>query len=274
VGSDGLRPRPPAGTAARPAAAGRKRVARNGNLADGVRSAIERKILEGAIGAGEKLNASALAAELQVSRAPVREALRGLEEAGLVRSVPNQGVFVREVALQEALDLYDVRIGLARQAGRLLAARATQEQIRTLERLQGRMERARAKGDADAYHRLNLLFHSQLMRSTGNPWLSAMDEGIKKQLHLCLRRGIAGPGQLRVAGAEHRAILDAVSLGDPERAADAYERHSIGGKQRLLDTVGRAAPSPEAAPRLRRRARRARELPPAADQRPAPGVRR
>jgi len=103
VGSDG-RPARPAGAAPRPADAGRGRIARKGNLADGVRSAIEQKILEGAIGAGQKLNASALAAELQVSRAPVREALRALEEAGLVRAVPNQGVFVREVALQEALD--------------------------------------------------------------------------------------------------------------------------------------------------------------------------
>jgi DNA-binding GntR family transcriptional regulator len=232
-----------------PHGAGSGRIARSGNLADNVRRAIERKILEGAIGAGQKLNASALAAELEVSRAPVREALRALEEAGLVRSVPNQGVFVREVSLQEALDLYDIRIGLARQAGRLLAARATQEQLKVLARLQARMERARARGDADAYHRLNLLFHSQLMRSTGNSWLWAMDEGIKKQLHLCLRRGIAGPGQLRVASAEHRALLDAVGAGDPERAADAYERHSIGGKQRLLDTVGRAASSPQAGPR-------------------------
>jgi DNA-binding GntR family transcriptional regulator len=175
----------------------------------------------------------------------VREALRSLEEAGLVRSVPNQGVFVREIALQEALDLYDIRIGLARQAGRLLASRVTRAHVRELEALYAQMEEARAREDADAYHELNLRFHSTLMACTGNRHLCSMDEAIKKQLHLFLRRGIMGPAQLRVSSEDHRAILDSIAAGDPERTADAYERHSISGKQRMLNTVcGASSPRP------------------------------
>jgi len=221
---------------------------RTGVLTDDVRSQIERMIVAGKIAAGQKLNANAFAKTLGVSRSPVREALRALEQAGLAQSIPNRGVFVRILDLPEALELYDVRIGLARQAGRLLASRATRDQLTELNGLYGEMGRALDRQDADRYHATNLVFHTRLMECTGNRWLFAIDERIKKQLLLFLRKGISGPAQLRMSHADHRAILDAVAVGDAEAAAAAYERHSITGRQRMLDTVGRehdtmAAPS-------------------------------
>jgi DNA-binding GntR family transcriptional regulator len=216
------------------------RLRRPGALTDQVREIIERKIVAGEIPAGQKLNANALAKAIGVSRSPVREALRALEQAELVQAIPNRGVFVRAVDLAEAIDLYDIRIGLARQAGRLLAARVTDEQLGTLDLLYRDMERARASGDADAYHRTNLVFHTRLMEYAGNRALAALDERIKKQLRLFLRKGISGPGQLRMSNADHRALLDAIAAGDAEAAANAYERHSITGKQRMLDTLSRS----------------------------------
>lgn len=217
---------------------------RTGALVDHVRDVIERKIVTGEIRAGQKLNANTFAKAMGVSRSPVREALRAIEQAGLAQAIPNRGVFVRAPDLAEALDLYDVRIGLARQAGRLLALRATKEQLEELNALYDDMDKARSAEDPDTYHQINLVFHTRLMQFTGNQWLFALDERIKKQLQLFLRKGISSLAQLRMSNADHRAVLDAIAAGDAEGAAAAYERHSITGKQRMLDTVGRTAGLP------------------------------
>ena len=204
-----------------------------------MREVIEQKILAGEILAGQKLNAYALAKNIGVSRSPVREALRALEQAGLVQAIPNRGVFVRVLDLAEMIDVYDIRIGLARQAGRLLAARITDEQHAELERLFKRMEQAQRRRDGDAYYRLDVLLHTQLMQYTGNRALASLDERLKNQMRLFLRKGVSGEPQRRISHANHRALLDAIASRDADAAAAAYERHSISGKQNMLETVGR-----------------------------------
>ena len=74
-----------------------------------VRDELERMILDGEFKSGERLDENGLARQLGVSRGPVREAARSLEREGLVDAVANQGVFVRQLAIEDALELYDLR---------------------------------------------------------------------------------------------------------------------------------------------------------------------
>src|SRR5258708_34524547 len=83
-----------------------------------VQKGLERMIMAGELGAGAKLNEVALAERLGVSRGPVREAFRALEESGLVRQEKNRGVFVRQVSVEEADDIYEVRAIFDEWAGR------------------------------------------------------------------------------------------------------------------------------------------------------------
>lgn len=212
---------------------------RPGALTAQTREWIERKIVAGEIAAGEKLNAYALARTIGVSRSPVREAMRALEQAGLAQAIPNRGVFVRVLDLREMIDLYDIRIGLARQAGRLLAARITDQQLAELERLYKRMDRAQCSRDGDMYYRLDALLHTCLMEYTGNRPLALLDERLRNQMRLFLRRGVSGEAQRRLSHRNHRALLDAIASRDGDAAASAYERHSVCGKQNMLDTLGR-----------------------------------
>jgi len=212
---------------------------RPGALTTQTREWIEQKIIAGEIVAGEKLNAYSLARTIGVSRSPVREALHALEQAGLVQAIPNRGLFVRVLDLREMIDLYDIRIGLARQAGRLLAARITDEQIAQLERVYKKMEQAQRSRDGDAYYRLDALLHTQLMEYTGNRALASLDERLKNQMRLFLRRGVSGEPQRRLSHANHRVLLDALIGRDMDAAANAYEQHSVSGKQNMIDTVGR-----------------------------------
>ena len=90
-----------------------------------VQKELERMILAGDLAAGAKLNEASVADTLGVSRGPVREAFRALEESGLVRLEKNRGVFVRQISVAEADEIYEVRAALDEWTGRRLAQTAT-----------------------------------------------------------------------------------------------------------------------------------------------------
>src|SRR5271165_5661251 len=94
---------------------------------------IEQLILRGDLAVGQHVNESELAVRFGTSRGPIREALRALEESRLVRSEKNRGVFVREISVAEADEIYDIREALDQLIGQRVAERATAPQLRELE---------------------------------------------------------------------------------------------------------------------------------------------
>src|SRR3982074_332351 len=139
-----------------------------------VEKELERMILAGDLAAGAKLNEAAVADLLGVSRGPVREAFRALEESGLVRLEKNRGVFVRQISVEEADEIYEVRAALDEWVGRRLAQTASADQLKELKAIIERMDRAAAKNDLDAWHALNLEFHDRLVEYAGNAKLLAV----------------------------------------------------------------------------------------------------
>jgi DNA-binding GntR family transcriptional regulator len=111
------------------------------SLTSAVQAEIERLILAGDLAPGAKLTEAMLADRLGVSRGPIREAFRILEEAGLVRLEKNRGVFVRSIPLQEAMEIYDLRAMVDESAGRALAERITPDQLKQLRTMVEQMER-------------------------------------------------------------------------------------------------------------------------------------
>ena len=124
---------------------------------------IEQLILRGDLAVGQRINESELAARFGTSRGPIREALRGLEESRLVRSEKNRGVFVREISVTEADEIYDVREALDQLIGQRVAERATPEQLLDLEMVLAEMDGATGMQDIKSYHVLNLKFHDMLV---------------------------------------------------------------------------------------------------------------
>lgn len=145
---------------------------------------IERMIQAGELQAGERLNELALAANLGISRGPIRKAMRGLECAGLVVTVVNQGSFVRKISAEEAYELYDVRVALTGRACACLALSATQEQIKESRDLVRQMTLAQKASDPAQYYALNLTFHSVLMRFSGNLRALRIYEELGHELNL------------------------------------------------------------------------------------------
>ena len=129
-----------------------------------VRDDIIRMIETGALAPGVWVNEADLAARLGVSRAPIREACRGLEQSGLLSFVVNRGAFVREIEHVEAAELYDLRSALFALAGRELAPVISEKQLKILAKLLDDMDAAAAAEDLDVYYPLNLLLHHEVLR--------------------------------------------------------------------------------------------------------------
>ena len=198
-----------------------------------VQRELERMVLAGELAAGEKLNELALAERLGVSRGPVREALRALAETGLVRIEKNRGVFVREISVTEADEIYELRATLDRMAGRKLAQAIRPEQLAELQAVVKRMQDAALRDDREGYHLANLRFHDALVEFAGNAKLIQMYRRLVNELSLFRRHTLAEPLRLRKSTLEHQKILALIAAGDAEGAGARLHEHAMASRARM-----------------------------------------
>jgi len=201
-------------------------------------------ILAGDLPAGSKLNEATVADLLGVSRGPVREAFRALEESGLVRLEKNRGVYVRQISVDEADEIYELRAVLDEFVGRRVAQMSTPEVVRDLRARVDRMEKAAASGDVDAYYQTNLDFHDRLVELTGNSKLLLTYRRLVNELNLFRRAALAQAGTLPVSTREHRMIVDRIAAGHATAAGRALLEHVVASRDRMHRTrVATAKPA-------------------------------
>ena len=198
-----------------------------------VQREIERMILAGDLAAGAQLREAEVAAMLGVSRGPVREAFRALEESGLVRLEKNRGVFVRQISVAEADDIFELRAVLDDFAGRRAAQNATPAEAEELFVLAGRMEHAMGLGDFDAYHAANVAFHDRIVQLAANAKLTTLYRRLVNELHLHRRATLAQAGILPVSMREHRAIAEHIAARRPAAAGRALFEHAMASRDRV-----------------------------------------
>lgn len=247
------RPRalPRAGANAAPDAADSIALVRSSSLPTLVQRELERKILAGEFPVGAKLNEASVAEMLGVSRGPVREAFRALEVAGLVRLEKNRGVFVRQIGVAEADEIYDLRAVLDEYAGRRATQNASALDVADLRSRLERMERAVGRGDLDTYHDANLAFHDRLVELAGNAKLLALYRRLVNELSLHRRATLDQSGIPSVSLEEHRAIVDCVAAGQAAAAGRLLHDHVMASRERMHRRTGAPLASPK--PRRARR---------------------
>ncbi|HEX3372091.1 MAG TPA: FCD domain-containing protein, partial [Candidatus Acidoferrales bacterium] len=210
------------------------RARRAKSLASLAAEELERMIINGELQSGDRINESALAQMFGISRGPIREACRSLEKSGLVKVVNNKGVFVREMSVAQAAEIYDVRAHLFGLAGRLAALRATDRDIAGLSTMVKEMERAK---DIDAYYPLNVAFHARLVELSGNSRLAELYKTLSKELHLFRRRGLVQGESMASSNREHELLIEALRNRDADLAELEMTRHILAGKTRLLNNA-------------------------------------
>ncbi len=197
---------------------------------------IEQMILSGQLNPGSKLSEIPLADQLGVSRGPVREAFRGLEEKGLVRVERNRGVFVRTISPLEAEDVYEVRQSLEALIVSRLARDPQRLADKSLDELLAKAEKLAAKGDFANCHKLNIDFHDRLACLAGNATLVEHYRRLVNVISLFRHQAhskISDASSLKASVADHQAILAALRQGAAEAATGLIRDHVEASRARL-----------------------------------------
>jgi DNA-binding GntR family transcriptional regulator len=210
------------------------RIYKETSLTGIVRDEITRLIEAGELLPGAWVNEAELAQRFGVSRGPVREACRGLEQIGLLRFVVNRGAFVRQIDLKEAAELYDLRSALFALAGRLLAPIIDAKGLAKLEHLLAQMETAAANGELEEYYPLNLQFHRAILELSGNARLLSAYQNCVRELHLFRRSALVSKERMKSSNLDHRAIFKALKSRDAAKAFQLMQDHVLNAKARVL----------------------------------------
>lgn len=178
---------------------------------------------EGVLPAGTRLRETELAERFQISRTPVREALKRLETLGLVTHEPHHGAVVTTLDHAQTVELYHMREVLEGSAAGLAAVHATSAELEILQEMVERDHRLVA--DARTLAASNRLFHRQIHRAARNRFLDAMLEHLR--LSLTLLPGTTSGRAMRGAAsvAEHAAIVSALAARDAEKAEALARQH-------------------------------------------------
>jgi len=188
-----------------------------------IRNQLLERIVSGHYRAGERLVELQLAREFGSSQAPVRDALRDLEQAGLVTIRPRRGSFVNDYHARAQHEIYAVRGALEEAAMRLALPRLHQAPGIVAEHLDGMREAART-GDLEAMVHHSAWFHRIIMRAAGNDLLLRMWESLHVELHS--RKTIVQPNvDMHAVAESHAPLLAAIVSGDLERACRLSREH-------------------------------------------------
>ena len=209
-------------------------------LRESVRDTLRSRIFEGHYAPGTRLVERDLAAEFNVSRLPIREALRMLRQEGLIRDRAGRGSEVSGLSAKDVEDLFDVRQSLEVLACRLAAKRATAEDLRQLEGLLDQAEKFLAKGSILEAHRANSEFHDAITRIANNDFLRSALEPLQGRMHWLFRHVSDLPELIR----EHRELYAAIASGDPDRAAHQSASHVSKYRDQFPEETGAGVPEP------------------------------
>jgi DNA-binding GntR family transcriptional regulator len=204
-----------------------------------VRDTLRQAILTGVMTGGTRLVQADIAAQLGVSTTPVREALRDLAAEGLIRMDPHRGAVVHELDVDELHELYDIRLALEPLAVRRAAELITDDQLAAAQAIQTRMD---AETDPVAWVLLNFEFHAVLEAAAGQHRLSSLIRSVQDSASRYVGHAVQiDPTRIPEGNAQHRALLEAITARDAERAGALLVEHLRGTLSAVLAVQEQAA---------------------------------
>lgn len=210
------------------------------NLREVVYEKLKDAVVAGVIPAGAKLSELDLSKQFDVSRTPVREAIRQLAETGLVTLEPRRGAFVLLPTAKDISDLYEIRLALESVSVRNLCASPPADELYAA---RNDFDAVSNDWDGRKFMQMDAEFHSQLARLAKNKYLVFTLDRVSSIAQLCRHYAIGMRAKVR-SSMEHLTIIDAILSRDPDLAAEAMKIHLINTRDALLEYVSQ---HPEAA---------------------------
>jgi DNA-binding GntR family transcriptional regulator len=182
-------------------------------------------IVEGGIAPGQKLNERDLASRLQVSRTPLREALKLLTAEGLVEHLPNRGAIAVQLSADDVAHAFEVMAALEGLSGELACARISDDELAELQALNFEMRAHHARRDLPAYYRLNAQIHQAINRAARNPVLSEVYDRLNARLQALRFSSNFDTEKWDAAVRDHDAMIEALLARDGARLRRILVRH-------------------------------------------------
>ncbi len=174
---------------------------------------------------GQNLVEGELAAQLGISKTPVRDALMRLEKEGLVSRQPYKGTFVSDITNQDMVNIFEIRVVLEGLAVKLAAKALTDDDLARMEGLIKKHDAALQEQDYVKASQINADFHGMILEKCSNQRLREMlhnlDDHLKRYRLLSIAQGV----RVDKSVPEHRHIVEILRSGDPEKAEEAMKDH-------------------------------------------------
>lgn len=200
-------------------------------------SRLRQLIVEGRIAPGAKLNERALAEQLQVSRTPLREAIKTLAAEGLVALLPNRGAVAVQLSPQDVADTFEVIAGLEGQSGELAAQRITAAELAEIRALHYEMLAAHTRRDLSSYYSLNAQIHERINAAARNPVLTQTYRNVNARLQALRFRSNFDERKWQHAVKEHDAMVAMLAERDAAGLRALLIRHLENKRDAVLELM-------------------------------------
>ncbi|MFV1463731.1 MULTISPECIES: GntR family transcriptional regulator [unclassified Phaeobacter] len=214
-----------------------KRAISRSTLPDVIAADLRERILSGELAEGEPIRQEALAEEYDVSRMPVREALKRLDAEGLVLFANNRGATVTKHSLREIAEIFDLRILVEVDLFRRSIPAMTSTDFARCSQILDEMDASYDADDVATWGALNHRYHSALYAAAGRKLTNEMLQGLSLHSDRFVRMHLSVMKQREPAKAEHRDLLALAQARNVEAACDALTRHISRTKEELLALV-------------------------------------
>ncbi len=186
---------------------------------------IRRRILDGEFLPYNPISEYQLAAELNFSRTPVREALKRLEEDGLVRSIPNRGTFIAELSAQDIMEIFQVREGLEGLAARIAAEQMPGKDIQLLEKEIALLNELKFTERVDEIFQCDIRLHKLIIAATQNIRLGKILATLDAQMHRVRLIFSHTPDWVQAVIQEHTTLVEKIKAHDGTGAENTMVQH-------------------------------------------------
>jgi DNA-binding GntR family transcriptional regulator len=203
-------------------------------------------LVEGAIPPGAKLNERELAEQLEVSRTPLREAIRMLAAEGLVDLVPHRGAQAAQIAPEDIAHTFEVIAGLEGQSGELAAARITESELAEIRALHYEMLAAHTRRDLPTYYRLNARIHDHINIAARNPVLTRTYRTVNARVQALRFRSNFDEAKWARAVHEHERMVELLSARDGAALRRLLVTHLEHKRDAVLEQLAARAPAARA----------------------------
>jgi len=202
-----------------------------------VATRLRQRIVEGQIAPGAKLNERELSELLQVSRTPLREAIKMLAAEGLVELLPNRGAVAASLSEQDVADTFEVIAGLEGQSGELAAQRITAAELAEIRALHYEMLAAFTRRDLSTYYRLNAQIHTLINGAARNPVLAQTWRTVNARLQALRFRSNFDDAKWQRAVQEHEQMVDLLARRDAEALRRLLVQHLEHKRDAVLEQM-------------------------------------